>query len=231
MVIPAWARETGPEIPQLVTYSKLQLVTRTVAYEPLAFAEELARVYAALEAGDGVPFYDLEAKFSMIINQGGYSQMCNVEDVDAAMPLPTGMEMDAFPAIVCSDGAPLEDSPEKYAEYTEDIQGVSRWLGAANVLFRSACIGRTVRPKWRFTDGTVDCFPAPRVSTNPHSTEDFQGDTAFPILYVNNIVDNITPMESARNNSARFPSSVLLTQNAYGVSHTSGFLSSGDVRG
>jgi hypothetical protein len=45
---------------------------------------------------------------------------------------------------------------------------------------------------------------------------DFRGDTAHPILYIGNIADNVTPLQSAFNNSAKFPSSVVLTQNAYG---------------
>lgn len=47
--------------------------------------------------------------------------------------------------------------------------------------------------------------------------EDFQGDTAHPILFIGNMADNVTPLQSAFNNSARFPSSVVLKQNSYGV--------------
>lgn len=46
--------------------------------------------------------------------------------------------------------------------------------------------------------------------------EDFQGDTAHPILFIGNMADNVTPLQSAFNNSARFPSSVVLKQNSYG---------------
>lgn len=51
--------------------------------------------------------------------------------------------------------------------------------------------------------------------------EDFQGDTAHPILFIGNMADNVTPLQSAFNNSARFPSSVVLQQNSYGVRFSS----------
>lgn len=42
--------------------------------------------------------------------------------------------------------------------------------------------------------------------------------TSFPILYVANMADNVTPLISARNNSLGFKDSVVLVQNSYGVS-------------
>lgn len=46
----------------------------------------------------------------------------------------------------------------------------------------------------------------------------FKANTSFPILYIANSADNITPEISARNNSEGFTNSVVLVQNAYGVS-------------
>lgn len=150
LVIPAWSRDSGPEMPELVTYSKLQGVTRGLIYSPLGKVVQLTQVYAALEAGDPLPFYDLKIQSPLVPTFG---DMCAVDDIDAGIPLPTGAEVDAFPAIMCSDSVPMEDTPDEYAEYTEKIQGVSKWMGAANAIVRSACIGRTVRPKWRFSEG------------------------------------------------------------------------------
>ena len=48
----------------------------------------------------------------------------------------------------------------------------------------------------------------------------FEAETSFPILFIANMADNITPLVSARNNSAGFPGSVVLIQNSYGVSTT-----------
>lgn len=45
-----------------------------------------------------------------------------------------------------------------------------------------------------------------------------KGETAHPILFIGNLADNVTPLQSAIDNSARFPESVVLQQNSYGVS-------------
>ncbi|KAH7162392.1 TAP-like protein-domain-containing protein [Dactylonectria estremocensis] len=194
VLIPANSHADGPDLPVLVTYSKLQKLTQGVLYKPQKMLPQLARVYAALEAGDGLPYYDMMREHTA--DEPG--QLCLLGDKPATMPFETGSELDAFPAIICSDGEPVKDTPEEFGRYADKLSGVSKWAGAVNLLFRVSCIGKTVRPKWRFSD------------------DDFQGDTAHPILYIGNLADNVTPLESAFNNSARFPSSVVLKQNAYG---------------
>jgi hypothetical protein len=49
-------------------------------------------------------------------------------------------------------------------------------------------------------------------------TGPYGGETKNPILYINNKADPISPLISARNNAARFPGSVVLEQDSYGVS-------------
>lgn len=80
-------------------------------------------------------------------------ELCSLDDVPATMPLETGTEDDAFPAIMCSDGEPLTETPQEFEKYLQRITAISRWAGAANVLFRLVCVGKKVRPKWRISDG------------------------------------------------------------------------------
>lgn len=154
ILIPAWSRPTGPELPVLATYSKVQLLTRTVIYKPIAKFPNLAEVYAALERGDGLPFYDM-------VTDGGSpdsdTDLCTLGDTPATMPQEKGTEEDAFPAIMCSDNVPLNYTADEFAEFGKRLQGVSRWAGAANLLFRVVCLGKTVRPKWTFSVGEL--FP------------------------------------------------------------------------
>ncbi|KAF4470926.1 alpha beta hydrolase fold family [Fusarium albosuccineum] len=196
VLVPAWSQSTGPELPELITYSHVQRLTKGCIYSPLTKFPRLARVYAGLEKGDGGPFYE------MLLESGNggleSAKMCSLGDTPATMPLETSMELDAFPAIMCLDSAAVTDSPEDLEKYLEKIKRLSRWAGASNMSFRLACVGKTQRPKWRFTDA------------------DFRGDTAHPILFIGNMADNVTPLESAFNNSAKFPSSVVLKQNSYG---------------
>ncbi|KAJ4141486.1 hypothetical protein NW768_000699 [Fusarium equiseti] len=196
VLLPAWSQESGPELPVLVSYSYLQRLIQTSIYAPIVKFPQLARVFAALEKGDGVPFYEMV--LSMSNNRAFEGDMCELGDTPATTPFETPMELDAFPAIMCSDSKPVEDSPQEISEYFDRITNKSRWAGAANANFHVSCVGRKTRPKWKFTDA------------------DFGGDTAHPILYIGNIADNVTPLQSAFNNSAKFPSSVVLTQNSYG---------------
>lgn len=213
--------EDGPAMPELVTYSRLQRLTRGLAYRPLFYAERMAAAYAALERGDGLPFYELANSED---GPSAPGDLCSIEDGPGGL-VPTSTE-DAFSAITCSDSEPPGSGVEGYGEYVDRITGISRWTGAASSFFRVACAGRSVRPKWRVTGGE-----SPSLHTSPLLllsfmwlmlvsvwADDFGGDTAFPILFVGNLADNVTPLQSAWNNSAKFPSSRVLVQNSYGVS-------------
>ena len=150
VLIPSWATPTGPELPVLVTYGLLQALTRGFLYKPLATAPLMARIYAALERGDGLPFY--EAAIAELEGEGDSISklLCSVADTPATEPKETGFQLDAFSAIMCSDAEPVEDTPQELAQYLEKIRGISKWAGAANIHFRLSCVGRTVRPEWRF---------------------------------------------------------------------------------
>ncbi|KAF5027239.1 hypothetical protein F66182_655 [Fusarium sp. NRRL 66182] len=195
VILPAWAHKSGPEMPQLITYSHLQRLIQTSIYSPLKKFPQLARVFAALEKGDGVPYYEMMLYGRNKKHEG---DMCELADTPATIPLETLMELDAFPAIMCLDSTPVTETPQEIESFFKRITGISRWAGAANAMFRLACVGRQMRPKWKFTDA------------------DFRGDTAHPILFIGNMADNVTPLQSAFNNSAKFPSSVVLKQNSYG---------------
>lgn len=194
VIIPA--SDLGPEMPELVTYSRVKKMISTTLYQPVLMFRRTASVLAALESGDGRPFYEYRLAGSTP------SSLCSLETIPPTIPI-TGPEEateDAFPAIMCSDLDPVTDTVSELEEYAARLQAISSAAGAVNILFRLACVGRRVRPKWRF-DGP------------------FGGQTARPILFVANAADNVSPLVSARNNSARFPGSAVLVQNSYG--HTS----------
>ncbi|POR32097.1 Uncharacterized protein TPAR_07693 [Tolypocladium paradoxum] len=193
ILIPAWSRPTGPEVPVLVSYSKVQRFTQQAIYDPYMLFPVLAQLYESLERGNGLLYYDLTADGSRA------NKLCPVSVTPAGMPVETPFEPDALPGITCSDSMPLRDTPDQFAEYAQRLATQSKWIGSANVDLRAACLGRSVRAKWRFTEKDIKC------------------DTASPILFVGNTGDNVTPLQAARNNSAYFPSSVVLVQNSYGL--------------
>lgn len=138
-------------MPVLITYGLLQGLTRAMIYSPLQTAPVMAGIYAALERGDGLPYYESTLATIDATEDPMSKRLCSIMDTPATEPKETvGMELDAFPAIMCSDGEPVEDTPEEAAQYAEKISGISKWAGAANMLFRLPCVGRTVRPKSRF---------------------------------------------------------------------------------
>ncbi|KAM0224956.1 hypothetical protein ACHAPA_001599 [Fusarium lateritium] len=195
VLLPPLDQESGPELPLLVTYSHLQRLIQTSIYSPLKKFPELAGVFAALEKGDGKPYLEMVLKG---INKTLDGNMCELGDTPSTMPVETPMGLDAFPAIMCSDSKAATETPQEIADFFDQITNKSRWAGAANANFRVPCVGRKTRPKWTFSDA------------------DFRGDTAHPILYIGNMADNVTPLQSSFNNSAKFPSSVVLKQNSYG---------------
>ncbi|WZH44368.1 Ribosome biogenesis protein RLP24 [Fusarium acuminatum] len=195
VLLPPLNQESGLELPLLVTYSHLQRLIQTSIYSPMKKFPKLANVFAALEKGDGTPYLEMVLEG---INKALNGNMCELGDTPSTMPVETPMELDAFPAIMCSDSKAATETPQEIADFFDQITNKSRWAGAANANFRVSCVGRKMRPKWKFTDA------------------DFRGDTAHPILYIGNMADNVTPLQSSFNNSAKFRSSVVLKQNSYG---------------
>jgi pimeloyl-ACP methyl ester carboxylesterase len=147
VVLPAWAAKTGPEMPLVITYSDVQILLRTMLYKPIKNVERLAQVYAGLERGDGLPYYDATSAYRS--GDPMSEQLCAVADVPATEPQETPHEEDAYSAIMCSDGVAVNGTVKDFEEYVEKLKSVSRWAGVASLYFRLPCAGRTVRPKWR----------------------------------------------------------------------------------
>ncbi|KAI0487732.1 hypothetical protein F4859DRAFT_466015 [Xylaria cf. heliscus] len=189
---------SGPAMPQLVTWSQVRRLTSAALYRPILLFKRYASVLAALEAGDGLPFYELNN--NLYQSEGPEQSICSTEAIPPELPRLESGNSEAFPAIMCSDLPPINGTVDEFVNFAQQLGEISKSAGDVNALFRLACIGRTIRPKWRF-DGP------------------FEGATKFPILYVNNIADNVAPLVSATNNSQGFPGSVVLVQNSYG--HTS----------
>lgn len=198
VLIPAHSNGTQLELPELVTYSKLQNLIRSCMYKPIYRFPTLARAMVALEERDGVPYYQLREEDAGPLPFAGF---CTVNETLPTVPtIPSHSEY-AFPAIMCADGEPIsadEWTPDSFLAYSEELQRISKYAGASNVHSKLSCAGRQIRPKWRYAG------PFRNITT------------AFPILFIGNIADNVTPLSSARNNSKAFPGSVVLVQKSYG---------------
>lgn len=187
---------TSGVMPELVTYSKIRKLAATALYRPNFYFSHFAEVLAGLEGGDGAPYYTFVTRHGL-----PFADMCAIEGPAPTEPLEADAEAsdDAFPTILCADAKPWGKHPRDFQDYVDEIGTISQVSGAIVAHDRVACAGRTVRPKWDFKGP-------------------FGGKTSFPILYIANMADNITPLVSARNNSAGFEDSVVMIQNSYGVS-------------
>ncbi|ORY60668.1 uncharacterized protein BCR38DRAFT_349747 [Pseudomassariella vexata] len=181
----------GPDMPQLITWSHVKRLISAALYRPIFMFKKFAEVLKSLEDRDGVPFY------ALMHSESSTPPICSIEAIPPNVPAVEEDTGDAFPAIMCADLPLMNQTVEEFGEFARYLEEISSAAGAVNTLFRLACIGRTVRPNWKF-DGP------------------FEGNTSHPILYVANIADNVSPLVSARNNSLGFPGSVVLVQNSYG---------------
>ncbi|KAI6783873.1 uncharacterized protein J7T54_001749 [Emericellopsis cladophorae] len=198
VILPAHSTQSGPELPLVITYSDVQRYVRVAIYKPLVHAEDIALVFAGLENRDGLPFF--ESRKAIEGDNSPLSELfCSVDDTPAMEPLETGFEVDAFPAIMCSDIGDSYKSVAQAAQYLEKLREASRWTGAASLMLRLPCAGWTVRSSWRHV---------PDLQTKQA--------TSHPILFLNNLYDNVTPIYGARLNSAHYNGSVVLQQNSLG---------------
>ncbi|KAK0202247.1 TAP-like protein-domain-containing protein [Desarmillaria ectypa] len=108
---------------------------------------------------------------------------------------------DAGIAISCSDAVKNTDSVAGLFAYWDSIKGLSSF---ADILFtqRISCSGWKFHREGRFT-GPIT------------------GNTSYPILFIGNTADPVTPLSAAKKTSNAFPGSVVLTQQASGATASS----------
>ncbi|CAG8950556.1 hypothetical protein HYFRA_00002764 [Hymenoscyphus fraxineus] len=181
--------------PAIITYSSVKRLITSVLYRPILLFPTLAKILSALEQGDGEPYL----KFIPPISQDSFQ--CPTGPLGGEEEDMEGSQ-DATLAIMCSDNGGVSESVDAYGEYVDELRGIAPMIGSTMAEMRLGCVGWGAQAKWRFTGP----FEAPN-------------GTSTPILFVANTADNVTPLKSAQRNSAGFPGSEILVQDAYG--HTS----------
>ncbi|KAL3426826.1 hypothetical protein PVAG01_00335, partial [Phlyctema vagabunda] len=193
--------------PELISYSDVKFAVIMSLYQPVLFFPELARALAALEEGDGIPF--LEMVISRGYRQDKFSCNCGNQVIcpgsyQEDWPLKAVGNVDAANLVKCSEGAVAadNDSLEQIEAYYAELEKVSPLAAPVMFNFRVACAGWKSRTKWK-------------------ATIPLDARTSYPILFIANTADNITPLGSAIHNSRSFRDSVVLTQKSYGHASTS----------
>ncbi|KAK0457507.1 TAP-like protein-domain-containing protein [Desarmillaria tabescens] len=103
-------------------------------------------------------------------------------------------------AISCGDSLENTDSVADLYAYWDSIKYLSPFASGFILSHRISCSGWKFHREGRFT-GPVT------------------GNTSYPILFIGNTADPVTPLSAAKKTSGAFPGSVVLTQNSSG--HTS----------
>jgi TAP-like protein len=196
VIVPASSSSNGR--PEIITYSKVRKVISSSLYRPLVMFPGLAEALAALESGDGRPFLELSSQGQEELPLCDSNNTPETGEPSSEIPEVEG-SADASRAILCSDQAPFEGGVEAFGHYLEGCENASRSAGATMASMRLGCVEWAIKAKWRFSGP-------------------FGANKRTPILFVGNTADNITPLLSAHQNARRFPGSMVLKQNSYGVS-------------
>ncbi|KAL4972940.1 TAP-like protein-domain-containing protein [Aspergillus desertorum] len=190
-VLPSEIR--GPEV---VTWSDLKTVLRISIYQPLAGFTYLAGIAGDLLKEDGSKLADFK--------HARRSPSCPTDECLIAGPwssecaAPGQNEMYSTSAILCSDAEYMQSTDElDFKWHWQGLQELSSSIGDYWAHTRLSCAGWSVKPKWK--------MPVP-----------VAGNTSSPLLFVNNILDPVTPLASAKKMSHAFPGSVLLQQDSEG---------------
>ncbi|KAF8902292.1 TAP-like protein-domain-containing protein [Mucidula mucida] len=107
--------------------------------------------------------------------------------------------LEVLVAVSCGDGVEITNSVTELQDYWTELSGISSFSDAM-IWVRATCAGWKVHREDRFL-GPVS------------------GNTSFPLLFIGNTADPVTPLASANKTSAGFSGSAVLTLNAPG--HTS----------
>lgn len=144
----------------MITYSFIYQLTFSSLYAPVTSFEFLATCLAALEVGDTDPIMHL------IRESGALPRLtCDAGVIDSGK--------EAAVSVLCGEGDPVNDTPEMFREYYENLKKQSPHGADVWSTIRETCNGWKGRAKERVTK--------------------FGGQTSKPILFVGNTRDPVTP--------------------------------------
>jgi pimeloyl-ACP methyl ester carboxylesterase len=174
--------------PEVLTFTDLKLVIFSALYQPQLTFPQVTKLLAAVEARGG-PILDQFAEQAQETHVYQCSAGLKYSFLDVAIW-----------AILCADGDDVSsETIQEFEEYWNLLNRTSPTSGSIWTINRLKCAHWKIRPTYRYTG-------------------QFGGNTSHPILWMSNTADPVTPLRSARIMSERFPGSVVLTQDAAGVS-------------
>ncbi|KAL4894901.1 hypothetical protein BDV59DRAFT_165593 [Aspergillus ambiguus] len=203
--------------PEVITWTDLKTVLRVAMYQPLAAFPMLAKYASEMARGDGTAFADFKNGLRSpscpspeCLRAGPWSAECQMQGEN---------EASAGLAVLCSDASYLQGLGETaFIKRWQSLKDASSAIGDYWAQMEMDCVKWNVTPKWTLKGP-------------------FSGNTSYPLLFVNNILDPVTPLRrysvpcqvtvpgscpnqsaSAEAMSERFPGSTVLRQDSEGHS-------------
>lgn len=190
----------------VATYSDLKHLFWDKTYAPLKEFPAVARIMAELAAGNGTGLVANRLARSKALKKGLPTQ-CELDGPYTPACFNhtnAGFDLTVGAGILCSDAEPQTNvSKNEYWSYVKELMGQSRLMGDVWATIRLPCTAWSARPKWRY-NGI------------------FEAQTAHPILWVGNSIDNVTPVRNAHRMAKGFEGSVVLQQDGEGHCSTAG---------
>ncbi|KAG7087678.1 hypothetical protein E1B28_013626 [Marasmius oreades] len=184
----------GPTSPYgIIDYAGLKTALQVATRQPYLGATSFLRLAQGLadlqRAGNGSIIFSF-------LGQEVYGRYTNISALNA--PASIEREREAVIAISCTDMQEITDKPADLFAYFERVKGISMFVDTL-LPIRTRCSGWKIHPD--------------------HFTGPITANTSFPILFIGNTADPVTPLASAKAMSAKFPGSVVFAQDSGG--HTS----------
>lgn len=145
VIIPVGKDGSGPDMPELVTYSKVKRLLSDALDAPVYTFKSFAQTIRALEKGDGLPYWEYLNPI------GNPTPACSAETVPTDIPKLSYNTEDLFGTTICQDKrGPNIETVDEFEEFVDNLIAASWADGDVNAHYRIACIGRTIKPKFRF---------------------------------------------------------------------------------
>ncbi|PYH45378.1 alpha/beta hydrolase [Aspergillus saccharolyticus JOP 1030-1] len=190
---------SGKRGPDIITYTDVKMLVAQAVYTPMKSFERVARLLTDLDHRNGSAFADYKDQERLDWRR---APPCNPSGSKPCM-IP-GENYEAMMSILCSDGEDIgEIAKEKFESYWHTLQDQSETFGDFWTEIRFSCIRWKTRPAWRFESLIA-------------------GNTSYPLLFVGNTYDPVTPLRNAFKMSRQFPGSVVLQQDSVGHCTLSG---------
>ncbi|KIY72456.1 alpha/beta-hydrolase [Cylindrobasidium torrendii FP15055 ss-10] len=178
-----------------VDFNLLKAVIFQSLYHPYTIDPRLSKGLLELSQGNG----------TLISVMGTPTDLNATNEISNLSPdfvYSSEMQSEALTTVACSDAGRAATSLDEIKAIYEEAAKISSF--ADNwMTIEEACAGWKIRPE--------STFRGPLTAAN----------TSFPILFIGNTFDPVTPLSAAKRGSAKFPGSVVLTQNSGGHSSLS----------